>query len=293
MYNLIAFFAEICYNTCMDQLKYHFSLMNYDYLLDNDPTSQERKNEYYLHMHNDYEILFFFGGNADYVIENKLYHLKKNTLMFIKPMVYHGLNVLSNAPYERAVFNFSQLAVPYFLQSHISGLKSQYTIKENSPIYSLFAALREYKHIFEPKEFEQLKKSSLLNLLSMLHYASAADIEQPEPVNNGVLDRIIEYINANPDQNLNTQVLSDLFFVSKSWIDHAFKKQLKTSPKNYINHKKVLYAQSLILDGKSIAEIVETCNYENYSTFYRQYKFFLKHEPAYDKLLYNETHKKK
>lgn len=267
--------------------------MNYDYLLDNDPTSQERKNEYYLHMHNDYEILFFFGGNADYVIENKLYHLKKNTLMFIKPMVYHGLNVLSNAPYERAVFNFSQLAVPYFLQSHISGLKSQYTIKENSPIYSLFAALREYKHIFEPKEFEQLKKSSLLNLLSMLHYASAADIEQPEPVNNGVLDRIIEYINANPDQNLNTQVLSDLFFVSKSWIDHAFKKQLKTSPKNYINHKKVLYAQSLILDGKSIAEIVETCNYENYSTFYRQYKFFLKHEPAYDKLLYNETHKKK
>lgn len=277
----------------MEPLKYHFSLYNYDYLLDNEPTSDERKNEYYLHMHNDYEILFFFGGNADYSIENKLYHLKKNSLVFIKPMAYHGLNVLSDMPYERAVFNFSQLAVPLFLQSHIGSLQSFYRIKEDSPIHAIFKTLRDCEHKFDAKEFEYLKKTSLINVLTLLRHAAESDVRQPVQPENGALDAIIEYINANPDQNLNTQILSDQFFVSKSWIDHAFKKQLKTSPKNYINHKKVLYAQSLILDGKSIAEIVESCGYENYSTFYRQYKFFLNHEPAYDKMLYNEMKKKK
>ena len=42
----------------MNSFSYHASLLSYDYLLDKAPTSQERKGEYYLHMHNDYEILF-------------------------------------------------------------------------------------------------------------------------------------------------------------------------------------------------------------------------------------------
>ena len=62
----------------MNSFSYHASLLSYDYLLDKAPTSQERKGEYYLHMHNDYEILFFFDGDADYIVENKVYPLKKN-----------------------------------------------------------------------------------------------------------------------------------------------------------------------------------------------------------------------
>ena len=58
---------------------------------------------------------------------------------------------------------------------------------------------------------------------------------------------------------------------------------MKVSLKRYINQKKILFAQSKILDGASIKDVVETCNYDNYSTFYRQYVGFLHHEPAPDK----------
>ena len=61
---------------------------------------------------------------------------------------------------------------------------------------------------------------------------------------------------------------------------------MRVSLKHYINQKKILFAQSKILDGANIKDVVDLCNYENYSTFYRQYITFLHHEPAYDKELY-------
>ena len=54
----------------MNIFKPHSKQYQYDYLLDTAPTSPKRQAEYYSHMHNDYELLFFFGGDADYIIES-------------------------------------------------------------------------------------------------------------------------------------------------------------------------------------------------------------------------------
>ena len=59
----------------MKKLVYHSIPLRYDYLLDKEPTSLERQKKYFLHMHNDYEILYFFDGNAEYAIENVVYPL--------------------------------------------------------------------------------------------------------------------------------------------------------------------------------------------------------------------------
>lgn len=274
----------------MNSFSYHASLLSYDYLLDKAPTSQERKGEYYLHMHNDYEILFFFDGDADYIVENKVYPLKKNSLLFIKPMAHHGLHVLSAKPYERAVINFSKQILTDEQKRFVDGLSSYYYTPENSPVYNVFTALRDLEDRFGDDEFDYLKKSSLYNVLSMLKYSESG--QSSGTSGNDVLGKIVAFINENAAMKLDTQSLAKRFFVSKSWIDHAFKTTMKTSPKRYINQKKILYAQSKILDGCSLKDVVEACNYENYSTFYRQYLMYLHHEPAFDKQLYVESQKK-
>ena len=86
-------------------------------------------------------------------------------------------------------------------------------------------------------------------MLSNLHHTVNSETIVTAQSESAVLNDIIKYINENSDRKLDTQILSDKFFVSRSWIDHEFKKILKTSSKKYINQKKVLYAQSLILDG--------------------------------------------
>ena len=79
--------------------------------------------------------------------------------------------------------------------------------------------------------------------------------------------------------------------LAPSWLNQSFKRSMQVSLKHYINQKKILFAQSKILDGASIKDVVELCNYDNYSTFYRQYIGFLHHEPAYDKELYANSQK--
>ena len=276
----------------MKKFVYHSIPLRYDYLLDKEPTSRERKKEYYLHMHNDYEILFFFDGNAEYVIENVIYPLKKNSLLFIKPMAYHGLRILSDVPYERAVLNFSKQALSEQQKEIVDHMESYYHPKENSPLYNVFSMLKELDPLFDENEFDLLKESSLSTIISILKY-SESSLQPVFSGTNKTLDRIINYINDNPHKELNADVLSQNFFVSKSWLNQVFKTQMQVSLKHYINQKKVLFAQSKILDGYNIKDIVELCNYNNYSTFYRQYVFFLHHEPAFDKEIYVNSQRKK
>lgn len=276
----------------MKKLVYHTNPLRYDYLLDKEPTSSERQKEYFLHMHNDYEILFFFNGNAEYAIENVNYPLKKNSLLLIKPMAYHGLHILSDVPYERSVLNFSKQALSEEQKEIVDSLGNYYHTDENSPLYNVFINLKKLEPVFTESEFNKLKESSLSTIISVLKYSEST----PAPEfsgDNKTLDRIIAYINDNPHSQLNAEVLSQLFFVSTSWLNQVFKTSLQVSLKRYINQKRILYAQSKILDGFSIKDVVEMCNYDNYSTFYRQYITFLHHEPAYDKELFANSLKKK
>ena len=42
--------------------------------------------------------------------------------------------------------------------------------------------------------------------------------------------------------------------------------------KTYINTKKILYAQSLLLSGDRPADVCEACGFRDYSTFYRLFR---------------------
>lgn len=264
----------------MDTYRAHSKLLHYDYLLDTQPTSENRKREYYRHMHNDYEILFFYNGNVDYVIENQSYYLKNNDILIIKPMVYHGLNVLSADPYERCVFNFAKSILSDEQLKTLEEAGPIYHVEEGNPIRDIFNMLRLSEKTLTEKEFEYMTKSALHNLLSVLHHLPPVKTTSKEMTK---LDEIIEYINNHPQLSIDTQMLSKRFFISKSWIDHSLKTYLKMSPKQYINQKKILYAQSLILSGLLPSKVAEMCNYKNYTTFYRQYLYFLGHEPLQDR----------
>ena len=54
-----------------------------------------------LHSHNSYELLFFEKGDGTYVIEDRKYHLKKNDLVFIRPLLYHYIELKPNSEYAR------------------------------------------------------------------------------------------------------------------------------------------------------------------------------------------------
>ena len=263
--------VKICYNVSMKYFNYHYKRF-----------SIPKESDYYSHMHNDYELLFFLDGDADYVIGSSIYHLQQNDLLFIKPAIYHCLMLRSSNPYERAHFNFTENVLPEELVPIVQNLNEIYHIPNDSSIKMFFDDLKKAQETFTKEEFNYYKKVVLNLIITNLKYFSKTNTRTPEIINT-TLDKILQYIDENIERPLTTAMLSEVFFVSPSWIVHTFKKELDISVKQYINRKKILHAQQLIRRGIPAIKAAEICAYSNYTTFFRQYKHFIGKEPLDDK----------
>ena len=99
-----------------------------------------------------------------------------------------------------------------------------------------------------------------------------------------ILEQILHYIDEHPTEKITAATLSARFFVSTSWLVHTFRRVLDITLMQYVEKKRIVYAQGLIRKGRSPVEVADHCGYESYVTFYRQYKKILERTPKEDAL---------
>ena len=274
------FLLYLCYNIAMD--KSIFTIYR-DVFCSWNRTHNPLSHLFYSsHIHDGYELLFFYEGDADYIIGGSIYHLQKNDMLLIQPSVFHNLRILSSRPYERIIFHFKESAVREDLLPFLKSAESFYQIPMDSPLKRIFDNLRDSEHLFSQEEFDYLSLTSLNCILNYLKYFNEP-IPKEKMATNSNLEKILLYIDENPTLPLTIASLSEKFNLSPSWIAQSFKKTLGISPSQYINRKKITYAQSLINTGTSPVEAAGACSYINYTTFYRQYKKYLGVKPTQDK----------
>ena len=97
-----------------------------------------------------------------------------------------------------------------------------------------------------------------------------------------MLTDILRFIEQHPNVPMDISSISERYFVSRSWLEHTFRNQMGMSVTQYIRVKKILYAQALIQNGLPPTLAAQYCSYDNYSTFYRNYKKILLHSPEQD-----------
>jgi AraC-like DNA-binding protein len=236
---------------------------------------------FHRHMHNGYEILYFLRGNAEYIIEGSVYHLKPRDLLFIHPRTFHYLKPLTGAIYERFCIHFPEDKIPPALLPFARESKEIYRIPKGSLLDRFFDTWAEAERQFSEEELRLLLypsvTSALLSLKHLPEEESVAPIRE-----NRTLEQILRYIDEHPEKRLTAETLSAEFYMSTSWIIHTFRKSLGISLMQYIGKKRILYAETRIREGISPTEAAKLCNYESYSTFYRQYKKILGRSPQED-----------
>ena len=233
------------------------------------------------HLHSAYELLFFYDGDADYSIAGSTYHLNKNDLLLIKPSVYHNLILLSAHPYERSVGHFIEEVIPPDLVDDLKELGEFYHLEKDSPLENLLNSLKSSQSVLSGEEFSRYLQTILPLIILHLKHIDKQTVKEKLPVHS-TIQKILFYIDENPMKVLSLKGLSRIFYLSESHIAHLFKQHLNTSATQYINRKKILYAQSLISSGIMPAQVAEMCSYESYATFYRQYKKHLGISPMHD-----------
>lgn len=255
----------------------HDESFRYDYLYEKSPLPTN----FFCHFHNEYELLLFHSGNASFNIDNKVFQLRKNDLLIVHPAQYHKLCILSSVPYERYVFSFQKRVLTTEEIETLKNAAPIYHIENNSLIANAFTMLNACESLYSTEDFEQLKELTLRSILTHLKYLpKTKDLLHQQ---HTLMDDIIDFINEHIEEPLNAKILADNFFISKSTVERIFVQKMQISCKRYINKKKILHAQTLISEGIPALRAAERCSYDNYATFFRQYKEILGTTPIQDK----------
>ena len=77
------------------------------YFCDEYTMNEVDTSQYILHSHNDYEIYMFLEGDSRYIIEDKVYTLKKNDIIIVRKNEMHRVFHNSSAKYTRIVLMIS------------------------------------------------------------------------------------------------------------------------------------------------------------------------------------------
>ena len=235
---------------------------------------------YWMHVHNEYELLYILSGDIIHGIEDRKYHLQKHDLVIVRPNDYHYIQIEPPTPYERydILFDPDILGIENI---HILPKKLDVLNCRHKPIIAEIFKKIDYYH---EKLTDEQRKDVICLLLKELIYNLSFESDTrttalPESI-HPVVSKALAEINDNLFTIRNVEEIADKLYVSKGYLFRIFKRELKTTPLKYITEKRLHAAQSLLAQGKPPTYVYRECGFNDYTSFYRSYVKLFGHAPS-------------
>lgn len=244
-----------------------------------------------LHHHNSYEIDLFITSRNRCFIKDVRYDTKDRTLLLILPNEVHSFYYEPGTSYTRFVITFQESFLNPLLrtQSQTSLLFQTLqqlpyrmlslngeTFNRLSFLFTELLNLANQKNSFQP-----LLRSYLLCILLEL-YQKRGWFQPPPPLSKSgrLVQQIIQYIDSHYMDAVNLEDLEQHFFVNKYHLCHIFKRETDTSIVSYLQYRRIIEAQKLLLHSDlPIIDISCQCGFNNLQHFYRTFKKFIGYTP--------------
>lgn len=225
---------------------------------------------FYSHTHTSYELLYFLRGNATHVIEGRRYKLRPGDIMIIRPFCYHYVSIDAPECYERYDILFD---------ADTLGIDPEEIFIQNADILhapsdSVFAETLRHLDYYADRLPREALTDLLPSIIKELCYAISTlkVTESDYSVISPMLTEALKYINSHLGTLSDMREVAEKLFVSESYLYRLFAKELKKTPRAYINEKRLLTARNMILKGEKPTEIFSKCGFGDYTAFYRNYK---------------------
>ena len=220
--------------------------------------------------HSFHEIIYFMGGEANFISESIQTTLKPNTLIVIPCETYHQLQITgSQNDYHRCVFHFLEIPNLKDLINHSTHCTM--LIEMTPALHFLFQqmiALTEHQN--ENTNNPQLMHAILTLLLNEISTHGNNKLENTIPTT--ISEKCMAYIADHIHLPISVDDIAKELNISVSHLAHSFKKQMNISIHQYILKKKLATAHHKIMDGKPATQAAMECGFNDYSGFYKQFK---------------------
>ncbi len=253
--------------------------IKYNHLIIKEPDAEQ----FVVHNHDVWEIIFLKSGNVSGVIGTNTYKLRKNSLIIFRPYIRHCITVNSTSDYERYDIIFDDAVLSPGICKKIPRDLEVIDFSTNRYISDIFAKLDYYYKNLEPEEYKILLANAVEEIILNLSITPDENYNSGLREINPIVQRALDYIDANYTETISVADICNELFVTKSHLHHLFVEHLGVSPKRYINIRRLTRAQRLIRMGERPNDVYSDCGFLDYATFFRNYKALFGHTPKEEK----------
>ena len=226
--------------------------------------------EFPTHMHDTLEIYVLLEGDASFIVEKSLYRLQPGDAIITKPNEIHNCVLNTASAHKHLCFWFSP-ASSFLLEEftrHDFGERN--LVSPSREDKKALDALYEKLHDATQKGDDRRKFYVLLEILDILSKNLRAHVA-PQSIPDE-LKTILEDINTNFLHIKSLCYFTEKFFVSQSTLNRLFRTHLNTTPRAYLEAKRLAHARLLLKSGKSVLAAAMESGFPDTSNFIRLFK---------------------
>ena len=228
-------------------------------------------NGFLAHWHEHIELLFFLT-DAKITLDDTVYELEANDLLFINPNTVH-----SSQDHERPIrFYTLRIKPSLFIDMDFEAYPVKTVIRNDEYVKKCIEEI--HCEIDSQKQFFQTRVLGLIYEL-MVHIVrnykdvlSSTDIIIKEAKGHKIV-KILDYITKHYSAKINTAYISSIFHLNEQYFCRMFKKETGMSFTNYLNmlriEKAVIFLKNTDLN---MTEIAENVGFDNSNYFTRVFK---------------------
>ena len=220
-----------------------------------------------------YVIHYIIDGEGSYTVNNKTYKLKKNQGFLICPGTVTYYEADKNNPWSYMWIGFNGVKAETYL--NYANLNEENLIFE----YSKDSTLKDY--ISEMLKLNEMDYSNELKLEGLLYFFMSKLVETRKDVFNQkayksaelYLEKSIEFIENNYSNNIKINDIANYIGINRSYLTHIFKKNIDTSPQEFLVTYKIDKACTLLQNTDlSIKVVAKSIGYSDPLTFSKIFK---------------------
>lgn len=234
------------------------------------------KNDYsprFMHSHKNFvELILIVDGEADFFIDNRLWHVEKGDLVIYNREIVHD----ESRALEMYCMAVSDIKLPNLPCNVLTAVGQPFIFRTGSkegPMTShlslMYNLLRENQN-HAKEHCQYLMLSFLLYVLDIIESRKEEPLTEAEQEERFLGLRTQEYIDHHYQENLTLNSIADSLHVNSYYLSHCFKKQIGYSPIQYLNKRRIGEAQTLlIMTTEPITDIALEIGYNSLGYFDR------------------------
>lgn len=219
------------------------------------------------HVDDRLEFYILIDGDASFSVENNVYKLTAGDVVISKPNQIHNCILNSNSVHKHLCFWFDSSCE--FLFEKINNLKSNLVsppVEEKGKLLDIYKELRIARDCGD-----ELKQFTLFVAMIEIigKYVDKISVQQIVP---DILKSVLDDLNTSFTEINSLSYFTEKYSVSSSTLNRLFKQHLNTSPKLYLETKRLAYARILLRKGENVMTACMKAGFTDYSNFIRLFK---------------------